>query len=75
MATYFSVYMASGRATCRICKENIGSGELQVNATGGSGAHQTSGNIHFRCLWKQAENIIRIEVMENRRKKKELKNE
>jgi hypothetical protein len=49
MATYFSVYMASGRARCRLCDDLIKVGEIQVNATGGSSAYTTSGSVHWTC--------------------------
>ena len=46
----FSVYKGSGRATCKICNNIIAKGELQVNASGGNGKHQQSGNCHYDCL-------------------------
>ena len=46
MAVYFGVYLGTGRARCKLCKEKIKTDEVQVNASG----YRTSGNAHLKCL-------------------------
>jgi hypothetical protein len=50
MAVHISAKLATGRAKCRICEEQIDGDDIQVTAEG----YRDSGSVHLKCLVGEA---------------------